>query len=105
MRRAINRERRRFVGAGAMTLAATQLAVMPFADAQTVSKKESPPQPEKSGMNTSFTSLKQVNAGLLSVGYAEAGPAEGPDSQGDARRFRLGSPHREHRCGALARTL
>ena len=29
-------------------------------------------------MNTSFTSLKQVNAGLLSVGYAEAGPAEGP---------------------------
>ena len=78
MRYAINRERRRFVGAGAMTLAATQLAVMPFADAQTVSKKESPPQPEKSGMNTSFTSLKQVNAGLLSVGYAEAGPAEGP---------------------------
>jgi len=78
LRYAINRERRRFVGAGAMTLAATQLAVMPFADAQTVSKKESPPQPEKSGMNTSFTSLKQFNAGLLSVGYAEAGPAEGP---------------------------
>ena len=27
---------------------------------------------------TSFASLKQINAGLLNVGYAEAGPAEGP---------------------------
>jgi pimeloyl-ACP methyl ester carboxylesterase len=27
--------------------------------------------------NTSFTSLKQINAGLLNVGYAEAGPASG----------------------------
>jgi pimeloyl-ACP methyl ester carboxylesterase len=78
LRYAINRERRRFVDVAAMTLAATQLAVMPFADAQTGSKNESPPQPENRGMNTSFTSLKQVNAGLLSVGYAEAGPAEGP---------------------------
>jgi pimeloyl-ACP methyl ester carboxylesterase len=78
LRYAINRERRRFIDAAAMTLAATQLAVMPFADAQTGSKNESPPQPENRGMNTSFTSLKQVNAGLLSVGYAEAGPAEGP---------------------------
>ena len=29
-------------------------------------------------MNTSFGSLKQIDAGLLNVGYAEAGPAEGP---------------------------
>jgi pimeloyl-ACP methyl ester carboxylesterase len=28
--------------------------------------------------NTSFASLKQVDAGLLKVGYAEAGPANGP---------------------------
>jgi pimeloyl-ACP methyl ester carboxylesterase len=28
--------------------------------------------------NTSFGSLKQVDAGLLNVGYAEAGPANGP---------------------------
>ena len=28
--------------------------------------------------NTSFTSLKQIDAGLLNVGYAEAGPANGP---------------------------
>ncbi|WP_182902639.1 alpha/beta fold hydrolase [Microbispora sp. H10830] len=30
------------------------------------------------GTHTSFASLKQVKAGLLDVGYAEAGPARGP---------------------------
>jgi pimeloyl-ACP methyl ester carboxylesterase len=30
------------------------------------------------GTNTSFASLKQIDAGLLSIGYAEAGPADGP---------------------------
>ena len=28
--------------------------------------------------STSFASLKQIDAGLLNVGYAEAGPADGP---------------------------
>jgi pimeloyl-ACP methyl ester carboxylesterase len=32
----------------------------------------------KPGTNTSLGSLKQVDAGLLNIGYAEAGPAEGP---------------------------
>jgi pimeloyl-ACP methyl ester carboxylesterase len=32
----------------------------------------------KRGTNTSFASLKQINAGLLNVGYAEDGPANGP---------------------------
>ncbi|WP_199295863.1 alpha/beta fold hydrolase [Trichocoleus sp. FACHB-591] len=31
----------------------------------------------KSGTNTSFGSLKQIDAGVLNVGYAEAGPANG----------------------------
>jgi pimeloyl-ACP methyl ester carboxylesterase len=30
------------------------------------------------GTNTSFVALKQIDAGLLNVGYAEAGPANGP---------------------------
>jgi pimeloyl-ACP methyl ester carboxylesterase len=30
------------------------------------------------GANTSFAPLKQVDAGLLNVGYAEAGPTDGP---------------------------
>ena len=32
----------------------------------------------KPGTNTSFAPLKQIDAGLLNVGYAEAGPANGP---------------------------
>jgi pimeloyl-ACP methyl ester carboxylesterase len=32
----------------------------------------------KPGTSTPFGALKQVDAGLLSVGYAEAGPADGP---------------------------
>jgi pimeloyl-ACP methyl ester carboxylesterase len=34
--------------------------------------------PVKPGTSTSFEPLKQVDAGLLNVGYAEAGPAGGP---------------------------
>jgi pimeloyl-ACP methyl ester carboxylesterase len=29
-------------------------------------------------MHASFTSLKQIEAGVLNVGYAEAGPTDGP---------------------------
>jgi pimeloyl-ACP methyl ester carboxylesterase len=32
----------------------------------------------KPGTNTSFDALKQIDAGVLNVGYAEAGPADGP---------------------------
>ena len=32
----------------------------------------------KPGTNTSFGALKQIDAGVLNVGYAEAGPADGP---------------------------
>ena len=32
----------------------------------------------KPGTHTSFASLKQIDAGLLNVGYAEGGPADGP---------------------------
>jgi pimeloyl-ACP methyl ester carboxylesterase len=32
----------------------------------------------KAGTHTSFAPLKQIDAGLLNVGYAEAGPADGP---------------------------
>src|SRR5215216_1182241 len=32
----------------------------------------------KDGTNSSSVSLKQVDAGVLDVGYAEAGPGDGP---------------------------
>ena len=66
-------DRRRFLGAAAMTVAATELTLSSSAAAQTVGQNGS----VKAGGNTSFASLKQINAGLLNVGYAEAGPADG----------------------------
>jgi len=56
-----------------MTVAATELGLNTTAEAQTVAQNGS----VKAGGNTSFASLKQINAGLLNVGYAEAGPADG----------------------------
>src|SRR5437762_1281883 len=32
----------------------------------------------RNGTNTSFGQLQQIDAGLLNVGYAEAGPSDGP---------------------------
>src|SRR5438132_50728 len=69
----INRDRRRLLGTAVLTIAAAELAMIGSADAQ--SGKIDPIKP---GTNTSFSSLKQIDAGLLNVGYAEAGPANGP---------------------------
>jgi pimeloyl-ACP methyl ester carboxylesterase len=66
-------DRRRFLGATVLTMVAAELAIIGAANAQ--SGKIGPIKP---GTNTSFSSLKQIDAGLLNVGYAEAGPANGP---------------------------
>ena len=71
----INQDRRRFFGTAAMALAATQLGMIGPAAAQGVGAKLPAIKP---GTNTSFGPLKQINAGVLNVGYAEAGPADGP---------------------------
>ncbi|MCV3207782.1 alpha/beta hydrolase [Mesorhizobium sp. YC-39] len=65
----IDQERRRFFGATAMALAATQFGLIGPAQAQ-----EATGEP----VAASFGPLKQVDAGVLSVGYAELGPADGP---------------------------
>jgi pimeloyl-ACP methyl ester carboxylesterase len=74
----VNYERRRFLGAAAMAMAATQLGMISSADAQSSKINSTNLPPVKQGTNTSFGALKQIDAGLLSVGYAEAGSANGP---------------------------
>src|SRR3984893_1972549 len=74
----INLHRRRFFGAAAMALAAAQFALSGSADAQSSKTRPADLPRIKPGTNTSFASLKQIDAGLLNVGYAEAGPADGP---------------------------
>jgi pimeloyl-ACP methyl ester carboxylesterase len=74
----INRERRSFFGAAAMSIAAAQLALSGSAVAQSGKAKSADLPKVKPGTHTSFGPLKQIDAGLVNVGYAEAGPANGP---------------------------
>jgi pimeloyl-ACP methyl ester carboxylesterase len=74
----IDHHRRRFFGAAAMTIAAAQLGMIGSAAAQTGKAKSAGVPAIKPGTHTSFGPLTRVNAGLLNVGYAEAGPADGP---------------------------
>jgi len=76
MLEAIDHHRRRLLGTAAMSLAAAQLRMRGSARAQEAKPKQLPAI--KPGANTSLGSLKQINAGLLNVGYAEAGPGNGP---------------------------
>jgi pimeloyl-ACP methyl ester carboxylesterase len=62
----VDENRRRVLAATVLTVAAAQVSNALAADAPA------------GGMKSSFGPLKQVNAGALSVGYAEAGPANGP---------------------------
>ncbi len=74
----INQDRRRFFGTAAMTIAAAQFALSGSASAQSGKAKPAELPKIKPGTNTSFATLKQIEAGVLNVGYAEAGPAAGP---------------------------
>ena len=75
----INHERRRFIGTVATALAAAQFGMIDSAAAaQSSNANPATVPPIKPGTNTSFGSLKQIEAGLLNVGYAEAGPTNGP---------------------------
>jgi pimeloyl-ACP methyl ester carboxylesterase len=73
----INRQRRHFLGIAAMSIATTQLGLFGSANAQSSKTKLAFPAMMESGTNTSFGSLKQIDAGVLNVRYAEVGPANG----------------------------
>ncbi|HEX8524501.1 MAG TPA: alpha/beta hydrolase [Tepidisphaeraceae bacterium] len=73
----INYQRRRFLGTAAMTIATTQLGIFGSANAQSSKTKPAVLAMTKPGTNTSFGSLKQIDAGVLNVGYAEAGRPNG----------------------------
>jgi pimeloyl-ACP methyl ester carboxylesterase len=76
--REIKVDRRRLFHRAAMTLAAGQLGVLGSMDARSSKAKPAEAAAIKPGTKKSFGSLKQINAGLLDVGYAEVGPANGP---------------------------
>ena len=73
----INGQRRYFVGAAAVAAAAAHLGIGPTAAQPTEAAGKRLPA-IKPGEHTSFGPLKQIDAGVLKVAYAEAGPADGP---------------------------
>ncbi len=69
--------RRRLLAMASLSAGGALLAQRPlFADRGRVAPATA--NPTANPKNTSFASLKQIDAGLLNVGYAEAGPANGP---------------------------
>jgi len=72
----IDRDRRGFLGTAAMMLAAAPF--MASGSAKAEPGKAKPMRAIKLGTYTSFGQIKQIDAGLLNVGYAEVGPADGP---------------------------
>ena len=69
----INQNRRRLSG-----IAAASVAVTGSAHAQGSQLKPSGLPTIKPGANASFDVPKQIDAGVLNVGYVEMGPADGP---------------------------
>ena len=74
----VNHHRRRFLGTAATSIAAASLGVIRPARAQSNKTRQADLAPTTRGSHTSFGPIKQIDAGLLNVGYAEVGPTDGP---------------------------
>jgi pimeloyl-ACP methyl ester carboxylesterase len=71
----LNYNRRRFLSTAAVTIAAGPLVMLGSADAESPQAKPADAPLSKPG---ALGAMKQINAGLLNVGYADEGPANGP---------------------------
>jgi pimeloyl-ACP methyl ester carboxylesterase len=71
-------DRRRFLVAAATTLATARLGVTSAARPSAATRSRAGGTADTGGPHASFASLKQIDAGLLNIGYAEDGPADGP---------------------------
>jgi pimeloyl-ACP methyl ester carboxylesterase len=74
----IDHNRRSFCGTTAIAVAAAHLGIFGSKEARADELKPTGATASKPDTNTSFGPLKQINAGVLNIGYAEAGPAGGP---------------------------
>ena len=74
----INSDRRFFLRTAAMGAAAAPLILGGAADAQPANGKPANSTATRSATSTTLAPLKQINAGVLNIGYVEDGPANGP---------------------------
>ena len=75
MSKGINHDRRNFLRVAAMSIAGAELGLIGSAKAQSSKTKPASLSPIKPGTNKSFASLKQIDAGVLDIGYVEADPS------------------------------
>jgi pimeloyl-ACP methyl ester carboxylesterase len=73
----INRDRREVLAASAAAVAINAVAQLGLTRSAAAQSQSSGLPAIKPGTNTSFAPLKQIEAGVLNVGYAEAGQANG----------------------------
>ncbi len=77
MKEEINYNRRHFLGFAAIFVTAASLGFTGSARAQSSKINLAGARTTKPESNTAFDSIKQINAGVLNVGYIEAGPVNG----------------------------
>jgi pimeloyl-ACP methyl ester carboxylesterase len=77
MHKSIACNRRRFIGAAAMTFAAAGFGLSRPAEAQSGNSDPLNTPTVTPANHTSFDALKQIDAGVLNVGYADVGPENG----------------------------
>ena len=70
--------RRQFLSSAAITIAAAELSMLGFANAPSNKTNLNSTMINTGKIERTFDTLKQVDAGVLSVGYAEAGKADAP---------------------------
>lgn len=73
----VDHHRRRFFGAAAVSIASVQFGLMGDAKAQAGGPPAPKLPPNRPANAPSFAPLKQVDTNVLTIGYAEAGPADG----------------------------
>jgi pimeloyl-ACP methyl ester carboxylesterase len=70
-------DRRRFLGSAAMSIAAAKFVAIDSTHGKSGRTKASSANIINPPTNPSFGPLKQIDAGLLNIGYAEVGPSKG----------------------------
>ena len=78
MAKALRYDRRSFLVDSTKAFLMSEFAITGFANAQIHKINLNPAVVANQSANSSFTSIKQIDAGVLNIGYAESGPTNGP---------------------------
>jgi pimeloyl-ACP methyl ester carboxylesterase len=72
-----NQDRRRFITNAVTTIAASEFVMMGFGNTKSGGIGSTAMKATKPASNNSFDTIKQIEAGVLNIGYAEAGAPDG----------------------------